>query len=119
MTFDEFIKRFSTEEQCRDYLFQLRWPNGFECPRCGCKEYRPLRHTLFDCKACKYQVQVCGHNLSRHKNAVKNLVYCHLVDYNAKIRRKRGGAATNPRFGQLRNRMDMASQNQEGYGSLG
>jgi len=58
MTFDEFVKRFSTEEQCRDYLFQLRWPNGFGCPRCGCNEYRSLRHTLFDCKACKYQVSV-------------------------------------------------------------
>jgi transposase-like protein len=58
MTFDEFVKRFSTEEQCRDYLFQLRWPNGFKCPRCGCNEYRLLRNTLFDCKACKYQVSV-------------------------------------------------------------
>lgn len=58
MTFDEFVKRFSTEEQCRDYLFQLRWPNGYQCPRCGFNEYRSLRHTLFDCKACKYQVSV-------------------------------------------------------------
>ena len=58
MTFSEFVKRFSTEEQCRDYLFQLRWPKGYKCPRCGCDKYRPLRHTLFDCKTCKYQVSV-------------------------------------------------------------
>ena len=58
MTFSEFVKRFITEEQCRDYLFQLRWPNGFRCPRCGGDEYRSLRYTLFDCKACKYQVSV-------------------------------------------------------------
>jgi len=58
MTFNEFVKQFSTEEQCRDYLFQLRWPDGFKCPRCGCGEYRPLRHTLFDCKSCKYQLSV-------------------------------------------------------------
>ena len=58
MTFNEFVKRFSTEEQCRDYLFQLRWPKGFKCPRCGGEEYRSLRSTLFDCKACKYQVSV-------------------------------------------------------------
>ena len=58
MTFAEFVKQFSTEEQCRDYLFKLRWPNGFKCPRCGCDDYRPLRGTLFDCKACKYQVSV-------------------------------------------------------------
>jgi transposase-like protein len=58
MTFNEFVKQFYTEEQCRDYLFKLRWAKGFKCPRCGCNEYRLLRHTLFDCKACKYQVSV-------------------------------------------------------------
>ena len=35
MTFDEFIKRFMTEEQCLDCLYQLRWPNDFVCPKCG------------------------------------------------------------------------------------
>ena len=24
--------RFATEEACRAYLFQLRWPEGFRCP---------------------------------------------------------------------------------------
>ncbi|MDR2662211.1 MAG: transposase, partial [Treponema sp.] len=32
MTFEEFTSRFSTEEQCREYLVELRWPNGFRCP---------------------------------------------------------------------------------------
>jgi len=58
MTFDEFVKRFSTEEQCRDYLYELRWPEGFVCPRCGGNEYRNLRYVLYDCKSCKYQVSV-------------------------------------------------------------
>ncbi|PIP35352.1 MAG: hypothetical protein COX20_11790 [Desulfobacterales bacterium CG23_combo_of_CG06-09_8_20_14_all_52_9] len=26
--------RFSMEEACRSCLFQLRWPDGFRCPRC-------------------------------------------------------------------------------------
>jgi hypothetical protein len=29
MTFGEFTSRFSTDEQCREYLIELRWPNGF------------------------------------------------------------------------------------------
>ncbi|MCP4988627.1 MAG: transposase [Colwellia sp.] len=33
-TLEEFEARFSREEACRDYLFQLRRPNGFSCPRC-------------------------------------------------------------------------------------
>ncbi|MDR2052132.1 MAG: transposase [Treponema sp.] len=39
MTFREFIKRFPDEEQCRAYLFELRFSNGFVCPRCGHAEY--------------------------------------------------------------------------------
>ena len=26
---------FRTEQDCIDYLKQIRWPNGFECPVCG------------------------------------------------------------------------------------
>jgi hypothetical protein len=32
---EEFEKEFSTEEDCRDYLFAFRWPDGFICPICG------------------------------------------------------------------------------------
>lgn len=34
-TFAEFERRFATEEDCRAYLAQQRWPGGFRCPRCG------------------------------------------------------------------------------------
>src|SRR5580692_4807201 len=30
----ELERRFSTEQACRKYLFDLRWPDGFRCPRC-------------------------------------------------------------------------------------
>ena len=58
MTFDEFVKQFSTEDQCREYLFKLRWPNGFECPRCNGKEYRILDGKLYWCKRCKYKASI-------------------------------------------------------------
>ena len=31
----EFQERFATEDACREYLIELRWPDGFECPQCG------------------------------------------------------------------------------------
>jgi hypothetical protein len=34
-TLAEFEERFSTEDACRSYLYALRWPDGFVCPRCG------------------------------------------------------------------------------------
>ena len=58
MTFDEFIKKFSTEEQCRDYLFKLRWPDGFVCPKCKGTVCWPIGNTLFECKDCGRQASV-------------------------------------------------------------
>jgi len=58
MTFEEFNRSFSTEEQCRDYLCKLRWPDGFQCPKCGAQEYWSISETLFDCKQCRHQSSV-------------------------------------------------------------
>lgn len=38
----EFQQLFASEEQCADYLHDLRWPEGFVCPRCG----SPTGYTL-------------------------------------------------------------------------
>src|SRR6202162_4229982 len=51
----QFEARFSTEEGCREYLFQLRWPDGFQCPRCGCHKAWAVRATLFQCSSCNCQ----------------------------------------------------------------
>jgi hypothetical protein len=31
----EFIQRFRTEADCEAFLFQVRYPQGFCCPRCA------------------------------------------------------------------------------------
>ena len=43
----EFESRFASEEACRDYLFALRWPEGFRCPRCGHERAWPVRKVWF------------------------------------------------------------------------
>jgi transposase-like protein/ribosomal protein L37AE/L43A len=58
MTFREFIRRFSSEEQCRDYLFELRFPNGFVCPKCNNGEYWKVNDTLYTCNKCRHQTSV-------------------------------------------------------------
>jgi transposase-like protein len=54
----EFESRFSTEGACREYLFRLRWPDGFCCPRCGCRKSWPKSDVLLQCSGCDYQVSV-------------------------------------------------------------
>lgn len=54
----ELEGRFSTEEACRGYLFQLRWPDGFECPRCHGRKAWPASELLWECAGCHRQVSV-------------------------------------------------------------
>ena len=58
MDLEEFEKKFNTEEACRDYLFNLRWPNGFECPKCGNNKAWPIGNVLFECSKCSHQTSV-------------------------------------------------------------
>jgi transposase-like protein/predicted RNA-binding Zn-ribbon protein involved in translation (DUF1610 family) len=58
MSFRQFIKLFLTEEQCREYLFMLRFPNGFVCPKCGHSEYWKVAELLYTCKNCRHQTSV-------------------------------------------------------------
>lgn len=57
--FLEFQEQFGSEEACRKYLIELRWPNGFICPRCGCREYYCIStRNKYQCKNCRYQTSV-------------------------------------------------------------
>lgn len=54
----EFEKCFSSEEACLQYLYQLRWPDGFICPRCGCRSAWKTKRDLYRCRGCDYQVSI-------------------------------------------------------------
>ncbi len=52
----DFMDEYGTEEQCRDALFRLRWPNGFVCPECGETSYCELKsRKLYQCHKCHHQ----------------------------------------------------------------
>lgn len=59
ITFQAFRARFATEDACRDYLFQNRFPNGFVCPKCGSQECYTLKtRPVCQCKRCRHQTSV-------------------------------------------------------------
>src|SRR5215210_7293940 len=59
MNLVKLVERFRSEDECRVYLEELRWPGGVECPRCGGKIISRIkdRHQ-FDCDSCRYQFSV-------------------------------------------------------------
>jgi transposase-like protein len=60
----DFQTQFATEEACREYLDQCRWPDGFACPRCGHrKAYRISSVQLWQCAACRHQASVTAETI--------------------------------------------------------
>jgi transposase-like protein len=57
-TLRDFEARFGTDEACHAYLVQLRWGDGFRCPRCGGVKAWPVRRLLYQCVACDRQTSV-------------------------------------------------------------
>jgi transposase-like protein len=54
----EMERRFISDEACRQYLFDLRWVQGFVCPRCGGKIAWPTSRGLWLCAGCRHQASV-------------------------------------------------------------
>jgi len=51
----EFEARLGSEDACREYVFRLRWPQGFVCPRCRARKGWVTKRNLVMCPACGYQ----------------------------------------------------------------
>ena len=54
----EFERRFATEDTCRQYLYALRWPKGFCCPRCGHRQAWATQRGLYRCRRCDVQTSL-------------------------------------------------------------
>ena len=59
MNLVKLVERFHSEDACRQYLENLRWPDGVTCPRCESKSIRnSYTRNQYDCGSCGYQFSV-------------------------------------------------------------
>jgi transposase-like protein len=56
--FQEFLLKFRTEEDCWNYLANLRWADGFICPRCKNDNYWLTNKGLIQCTECEHQTSI-------------------------------------------------------------
>jgi len=57
-TYQDFRSWFPDDVSCREYLGQLRWPNGFTCPRCGLGDSWRTGQGLWMCAGCGVKTSV-------------------------------------------------------------
>jgi len=65
-----------SEEMCISFVYQMKWPDGFRCPRCYHTEayvIRTRRLPLYQCRSCRHQTSLTkgtimeGSRLPLHK----------------------------------------------------
>ena len=55
LTIMDFRKQFKTEEDCLNYLVEIKWGAGFKCIKCGHGKYSKGRQWFYRrCKECGY-----------------------------------------------------------------
>lgn len=61
MSLSEFLEQYGSEEQCEQALEKARWPDGYHCPRCGCREasvFRVSTRKYRQCRNCRHQTSL-------------------------------------------------------------
>ncbi len=76
--FQEFLLRFQTDDDCWNYLFALRWTNGFNCPKCNCKKYYLNNRKLAECNNCGHQISVTAGTIF-HGTRKPLLLWFHVI----------------------------------------
>jgi len=60
----DFLADYGTEEQCKNALFEWRWPQGFRCPKCGHDHYSELhRKAQYQCNRCHQQTSLTSNTI--------------------------------------------------------
>lgn len=69
MSLLDWQKRFGNEESCLNELIRVRWPDGFICPVCACREYCFVtsRH-VYQCSNCHRQTSATAGTIFHSTN---------------------------------------------------
>jgi len=62
----EFLDRFGSEEQCEKHLAEIKWSQGFKCPKCGETRHSAFRKNdrpYYQCSSCHYQSSLTANTL--------------------------------------------------------
>ncbi len=71
ITLREFNQKFQSEFDCKNYLYRIKWSNGFCCRRCGClKCWRGRTEFHARCVECDYDESVTA-NTVFHKLQIR------------------------------------------------
>jgi transposase-like protein/Zn ribbon nucleic-acid-binding protein len=91
--FQEFLDQFKDESSCRDYLFEMRWENGFKCPKCKSDaKYWLTSLNMVHCSICGHQTSITAGTIF-HGTRKPLLLWFHIIWW--AVAQKTGVSASN------------------------
>ena len=61
---NQFIDWFHNDDACRNYIYKIRWPDGFICPRCYAnKTPYKLKNGTLKCAVCRKETSVTANTI--------------------------------------------------------
>lgn len=67
MSLQQFLNEFGSEDQCRQAVFRMRWPDGFRCPSCGYPSHCQLKtRAVLECHGCQHQTSLTAGTIMAH-----------------------------------------------------
>ena len=91
--FQEFLEQFKNEDDCWNYIYEIRWPNGFVCPKCNERDkYWLTENKLIHCSSCGHQASVTGGTIF-HGTRKPLLLWFHIMWW--VVAQKTGASANN------------------------
>ena len=91
--FQEFLVQFNDEDSCRHYLFEMRWPNGFICPKCKTDaKYWLTSQNMIHCSICGHQASLTAGTIF-HGTRKPLLLWFHIMWW--VVAQKTGVSASN------------------------
>lgn len=74
-----FESRFHSEDACVEWLFRVRWPEGFRCPCCGHSHAAVIstrRLPLYECRHCRRQTSLtAGTVMEKSRTPLRKWLY--------------------------------------------
>ena len=72
----EFQDMFLTViKRVLEYLCLVRWPDGFECPHCQCREAWELKRFILRCKNCRRDVSVTAGTIFQDRHMPLRVIF--------------------------------------------
>jgi len=90
--FQEFLSQFKSEEDCWNYIFDIRWPSGYTCSKCNSGKFWITEQKLIHCSSCGYQASITGGTIF-HGTRKPLLLWFHIMWW--VVAQKTGASAFN------------------------